>query len=130
FVAVTYPRDVPIGTNQERGRRVDGTDDGQLPRAFVTSLEKLHAVAPRTELDAKRAGQGQQQALRSVQVRKEPPRAIGGDEVEVRATAAEQRMSRVGIVGAEIVANVEPRQQAPVVFTWAVHVQDGCEALS
>jgi len=111
------PGDVAVGPDQHRRGRRDHPDQRQLPRTGGRRGHGSNAIRPRAAFEvATWYREVEQHRPGVVQQVEDPRRPVGGDEVEIRHPAAEQRVSV-----AEVVAHVQARHDRRVVPAWFVH---------
>ena len=101
---VSYPGHISVRPNQHRCGGDDLAEYRKLPRTGVLGIDQLNAISPGIDVEAAGLTEVEEHWPGIVQLGVDPQRAVGGDQVEVRHTAAQQRVSL-----AEVVVNVQAR---------------------
>src|SRR5512143_4246668 len=96
--AVSDPRDVSVGPDQHGGGSSDRAEDRELPRTSVSSIDPLNPIRPWSDVEGTGLTEIEQYRSGIVQQGEHPPRAAGGDHVEIGPAAPEQRVSRAEVV--------------------------------
>src|SRR5262249_58765515 len=96
--------DISVRSNEHDGGRRNRADHQNLPRADVPGVDRLNAIHPWSDVEGGGLTEVEQDRPGVVQQREDPQRTVGGNDVDIRYVASEQRMSF-----AEVVTNVQAR---------------------
>src|SRR5437870_13286364 len=91
--SVSHPGYVSVGPNQHGSGSSDRAKYRKLPDANVFGVDQLNPIRPWSDVEAAGLPEVEKHRPGIVQQGEDPPRAVGGDQLEIGDAASEQRVS-------------------------------------